>query len=200
MVFWFCKNSWPWYNLNAMEILNFLSSLKTKDGLLAVSLVVLLACLFKIRKLKDLISKDSPRRLLPFFSLELALKSGAGKNGFYLANESFFLAKNIKIEDLEIFLDDLGYPLNVVLRFAEVEWLKAKERVKLDLKVFDQKGEYLAQVTEKIIPHLAGPSFRINLRYENIEGAKFNTRFKKNGTRITSAEITATKALSKKDN
>jgi len=165
---------------------------------LAVSLILLLVCLFRIRKLKKAISKDAPRRLLPFFSMDLALKSGAGKNGLYLGNESFFLARNIRIDDVGLTLDDSGYPLNVILKFAEVEWLKAKDRIKLNLKVFDKNGEYLSRLTDKIVPHIAGPSFEMNVRFENIEGARFNAHFLKKGKKITSARITSAEAPQKK--
>jgi hypothetical protein len=131
--------------------------------------------------------------------MELALNSGAGKNGLYLENESFFLAKDIRIDDVGLTLDDSGYPLNVILKFAEVEWLKAKERIKLNLKVFDKNGEYLNRLTDKIVPHLAGPSFKMQLRFENIEGAPFTTHFLKKGKKITSARITSAEATPKEN-
>jgi len=178
-----------------MAISTLFSGWGIKDSLIGLSLVILLACILEIRKLRKVITQETRRRLLPFFRLELVLDDDIGRNGLYLENESFFLAKNIKIKDVDLFLDDLGYPLNVVLRFAGVEWLKAQERVKLDLQVFDQKGEFLPQINERIIPHLASPSFTIDVCYENVEGLKFIARFLKKGRKITSAEITTVEPL-----
>ena len=188
--FIFCKNISTWYNLNAMQILAFFSSLNIKDGLLAASLIMLIVCVSRIRRLKQIIAESAPARLMPVFSLEFILGRDINENGFYLENRSFFLAKNIKVEDVNLCLDDFGYPMKVILRFSGLEWMKAKERVRLELKVFNQKGESLARVAEKILPHLARPSFKISVFYENIEGVQFAARFLKKRAQITSAEIT----------
>lgn len=176
--------------MQVMEILTIFSELGIKDWLIGLSLIILLACVLEIHRLKKAIIQETRRRLLPFFKLELALDDDLGRRGFYLENESFFLAKDIKIKDVHLFLDDLGYPLNTILRFADVEWLKPHERVKLDLRVFDQKGDFLPQVSERIIPHLVSPAFTINVCYENVEGLKFSTNFLKRRDKFTSAEIT----------
>jgi len=46
--------------------------------------------------------------------------------GFHLKNESFFLARDIKVEDLELTLDDFGFKKNLTLKFEDIGFLKPR--------------------------------------------------------------------------
>lgn len=141
--------------------------------------LILLLCLLQIRRLKKTIAQEARRRLLPQLNLELILGTGQQDMGLYLKNENFFLAKDIKIEDVEMALEDSGFKVNVILKFEGIDYLKPQESVRLSLKVFNNKRDFLPEATEKIIPHLVSPSFKVKIYYSNIENLRFLALFLK---------------------
>ena len=161
-------------------ILDFLK-FSIKDGIILVTSTILLLCLLEIRRLKKSITQEIERRLIPQLTLEL----DETQRCFYLTNQSFFLAQKVKVEDLEITLDDLGYRIKLTLKFEEVSFVKPKERVKLVFKVFD-KGFYSEELTEKIFPHLVNGSFKAKISYSNIENLQFRVIFAKEGNNFKS--------------
>jgi len=150
-----------------------------KDWLIITASIILVFCILEIRKLKRSIAREIHRRLLPQLGLEFITDRDSPDAGLYLKNEGFFLAKDIRIEDVDPALEDFGLRMEYILKFGAVDFLKPRERVKLEFKVFDRNGEFLAEVTEKIIPHLIRASFRITIRYSNIENLKFRAVFLK---------------------
>lgn len=156
-----------------------LSGLSIKDGLIAITLTILVFCIIEIRKLKKTIACEAQKRLIPHLSLELNSDIQHKDSGLYLKNESLFLARDITIENTELTLNDFGFKKTVLLRFDNIDILKAEERIQLKLQVLDSNNELLPDVTEKIIPHLVSPSFKIRICYSNIENIKFSTIFLK---------------------
>ena len=154
-------------------------NLTVKDWFIVISVVILLLCLFEIRKLKKIITLQARRELIPQLNLELILNEHERKTGFYLKNESYFLARDISIEDLKLILDDYGYNVKYIIKFGQIDYLKPQENAKLELKVFDKDNNFLADVTESIIPHLIAPFFTINVFYTNIENLKLGIVFSK---------------------
>jgi len=150
-----------------------------KDLLIIAASIILVGCIRQIRKLKRSIAQEIHRRLLPQLSLEFISDKDNPQAGLHLKNESFFLAKEIRIEDVDLSLEDFGLKIEYILRFEPVDFLKPQERVKLKFGVFDRSGQPLAEITEKIIPHLVRASFRIVVRYSNIENLKFRVVFLK---------------------
>jgi len=150
-----------------------------KDWLIIAASIILVFCILEIRKLKRSITREIHRRLLPQLGLEFIADRDSLDAGLHLKNEGFFLAQDIRIEDVDPALEDFGLRMEYILRFEAVDFLRPQERVKLKFKVFDRNGEFLAEVSEKIIPHLIRPSFRITLRYSNIENLKFRAVFLK---------------------
>ena len=150
-----------------------------KDWLIIAASIILVFCILEIRKLKRSITREIHRRLLPQLGLEFIADRDSPDAGLHLKNEGFFLAQDIRIEDVDPALEDFGLRMEYILRFEAVDFLRPQERVKLKFKVFDRNGEFLAEVSEKIIPHLIRPSFRITLRYSNIENLKFRAVFLK---------------------
>lgn len=150
-----------------------------KDWLIIVASIILVFCILEIRKLKRTIAREIHRRLLPQLAVEFIADRDSADAGFYLKNESFFLAQNIRVEDVDPGLEDFGLRMDYILKFEGIDFLKPQERIKLKFKVFDKNGGLLAEVTEKIIPHLIRASFRIAVRYSNIENLKFRAIFLK---------------------
>ncbi len=162
-----------------MKIISLIFNFSIKDWLILITLSILFFCILEIRKLKKKVAQQVQNRLIPQLLLEFILDLDTQNSGFHLKNESFFLAQDIRIEDIPINLDDYGFRLGIILRFKNIDFLKAKESVKLDFKVLDKKQEPLAEVTERILPHLLSPSFKAKVYYSNIEGLKFCAIFNK---------------------
>jgi hypothetical protein len=153
--------------------------LTIKDGLIAVTLVILAISFLQIRRLKKLIAHEARRQLTPQLTLSLVIEKNLKDTGLFLTNESFFLARNIKIEDLELTIDDFGYKVTYILQFGALDFLKEHDTAKIDVKVLDKNREFLSQVTESIIPHLIGPSFKLKVCYTNVENLQFCVLFSK---------------------
>lgn len=150
-----------------------------KDWFILATLFILLLCILEIRRLKKAIVRDIKKRLTPQLNCELVLDTYVEKTGLYLKNESFFLTRSIKVEDIDLTLTDFGFKINLTLKFEEIDSLRAQEKTKLKLKVFDKDQTFCPDLTETIFPHLISPSFKIKIFYSNIEGVKFYTVFSK---------------------
>jgi hypothetical protein len=144
-------------------------NLTIKDGLIIVVSFILIICISRIRKLKKALILEIQKRLIPNLTLEI----DENELGIYIKNESFFLAQNTKIEDTELILDDYGFKFGVILKFEDVGALRSKERLKLKFKAFDKQQNFLADLTERIIPHLISASFKVKIYLSNIENMKF---------------------------
>ena len=150
-----------------------------KDWLIVVTTIILALCILEIRRLKKSIVQEVQKRLLPQLALEFNSDTNSDDAGFYLKNESFFIAREIQFEDVEFTLDDLGYKVSSILKFEGIDSLKPQEKIKLKFKVFDRDNSFLPEVTERIIPHLIDPSFKIGVNYSNIENLKSRVVFAK---------------------
>jgi hypothetical protein len=156
-----------------------LSGFSIKDWLIVVTLIILALCILEIRKLKRTIAQETQRRLIPQLNLEFNSDIKSKDKGFYLKNESLFLARDIKIEDARLAIDDVGFSKDILLRFEGADFLKPQERIKLKFQVLDKREEVLLNVPEDIILHLYNPSFKIKIFYANIENLKFSVVFLK---------------------
>ena len=150
-----------------------------KDWLIVATSIILTLCILEIRRLKKSIVQEVQKRLLPQLALEFNSDVNSDDAGFYLKNESFFIAREIQFEDVEFTLDDLGYKVSSILKFESIDSLKPQEKVKLKFKVFDRDRSFLPEVTERIIPHLIDPCFKIRVNYSNIENLKSGVVFAK---------------------
>ena len=83
--------------------------------------------------------------------------------GIYLKNEGFFIAQDIRIAALQLAIDDFGFAAQFIIEFADIKVLRPQERKQLQVKVFDKYQQFLPEITEKIIPHLVGPSFKVKI-------------------------------------
>ena len=144
-------------------------NLTIKDWLIIAVSFILIICILQIRKLKKALILEIQKRLIPNLTLEI----DENELGIYIKNESFFLAQNIKIEDTELILDDYGFKFGVILKFEDVGALRSQERLKLKFKAFDKQQNFLADLTERIIPHLISTSFKVKIYLSNIENMKF---------------------------
>jgi hypothetical protein len=151
----------------------------TKDLLILLLLFILILCLAYIRKLKKQLDFEHYKRVHPQVQFELVTYNENNDHGFYVQNESFFLLKDIMIQDINATLVDSGFNQELTLKFDLIDFLKSKEKTKLSCKVFDKQGRALPDITEKIIPHLLNISFPVIIRYSTIEGRTFLATFMK---------------------
>lgn len=172
-----------------------ISGLSIKDWLITITLFILVFCILEIRKLKKTIANEAQKRLVPQLSLEFNSEIQDKFAGFHLKNESLFLARDITIEDTELTLSDFGFKKTILLKFDNISLLRAEEKIQLKLQVLDLNRKPLPEVTEKIIPHLISPSFKIRLFYSNVENIKFSAVFLKteDGFHIENFKILALK-------
>jgi len=147
-----------------------LLELTIKDWLIIVTLLILSVCIHQIRKLKKTVTREVRSRLIP----QLILEIDASQKTLILKNESYFLAKDINIEDLLIPLEDFGFKKNITLKFNQVFYLRPKESIKLQFKAFDKNQELPPDLVEKIIFHLVYANFKAKLLYSNIENIQFS--------------------------
>ena len=159
------------------------------DWLVVFTLLILVWCIAEIRKLKNSIAQEIHRRILPQLALELTSDVDPQDMGFYLKNESFFIARGIQFEDIALSLDDLGYRADLILKFEAIDSLKPQEKVKLNFQVLDRKQKFLPDVTERIMPHLIGASFKVKVYYFNIENLKSYAVFSKRAKKISLESI-----------
>jgi len=168
-----------------LEIVNSIN----KDILIIILLSILILCLVYIRKLKKQLSFEIFRRLYPQLICELITDAENDEQGLYLKNESFFMLKDIKIEDTTIALTDSGFRQELTLRFDQIDFLKSKGRIKVRFKAFDKKNMSLPDITKRIIPHLLSISFPLRIRYANVEGRFFQASFIKKRDKFYSKKI-----------
>jgi len=159
-----------------------------KDWFIVITVSILVMCILEIRRLKKSIVQQVHSRLIPQLILELVFDEEKDDKGLYLKNESFFLAKDIRVEDLELTLDDSGFKKSLILKFENIDFLKPKEGIKLKFGVFD-RGHFLREVTEKIIPHLLTITFKVKVCYSNIENLNFCSEFVRKGGKFTTGKI-----------
>lgn len=155
--------------------LNILS----KDLLIFLLLFIVILCIIRIRKLKKQLAYEIYRRLHPQVLFELITYDEKNDQGFYIQNESFFLLKDILVQDAHPILVDSGFKQELTLKFGPIDFLKSKEKVKLTCRAFDKQNRELPNITEKIIPHLISISFPVIIRYTTIEGRIFLATFMK---------------------
>ena len=160
-------------------MLKILLTITIKDWLIVLASIILIICILKIRKLKKTIAQEIHSRLLPQLSLELISDVDREKTGFYLENESFFLARDIEVEELKLDVEEYSFKKNIILKFESVDLLKPKERIKLKFRVFDRIQELFTEEPEKIIAHLISTFFKVKINYSNIEAIKFGVVFAK---------------------
>lgn len=155
-----------------------LSGLTLKDFLILASLGLLLFSVLEIRKLKKTVTKEIQRLLIPQLSMHMV--PGLDKDsGVYLQNDSAFLVRDLRIDDVEFVLEDFGFNIHCIVTFDPVAFLKPRERIKLQLAIVNKKREPMPKLTGAAIPHLLSPSFKVTMRYSNIENVRFKLIFTK---------------------
>ncbi|MFH1621889.1 MAG: hypothetical protein ABIA97_02065 [Candidatus Omnitrophota bacterium] len=156
-----------------MEILLNLLEYLNKDLLIFFLLFILILCILRIRKLKKELVHEVYLRLHPQIQLELITESEEIAQGFYIQNDSFFLLKDIKIQEFVAVITDAGFRQELIFKFDQIDFLKAKEKAMVKFEVHDKKGISLPHITEKVIPHLLNILFPVKVYYSTIEGRTF---------------------------
>jgi len=149
---------------------NFLIGLSLKDWLILLALIVLLFSILKIRRLKKTITEDVLTRLMP--EVSLLIEGGMDKE-FYLKNHSMTIAKNIRIEEANIDIDDFGFKIPLKVIFSRVDSLNPLDQVKLDYQIFCRGNEIMPEEKSKFLMHILFTDFDCRVNYENIENKTF---------------------------
>ena len=153
-----------------------------QDWLIVVAFFIIILCVLEIRKLRKSIAREIQQRLLPQLILDMNKEEAC----FYLRNEGFSIVQDIQIEDSKIVLEEFGFKIDHILKFENRDFLKPKESIKLEFKVFDQDQTFRPEVTERIFYHLISPSFTIEMTCSNIEGHRLRFIFSKKGEKFFS--------------
>lgn len=170
-------------------MLPIISGRPIKDWFILGGLLIIVFCILEILKLKKIIAKDIKRRLIPQLEMEFDSNVQSKDAGFSIRNESLFLAKDLQIKDIPITLNDFGFKKSIILKFEKIPFLKPRETLRLRFKVFDTNDELMPDVTERIIPHLVSPSFKIRIFFFNIENVKLCAEFSKIKNKIQTERI-----------
>lgn len=159
-------------------MLSLLTQLTLKDFLILASLGLLFFSVLEIRKLKKKVTKEIHLLLTPQLSMHMI--PGLEQNaGIYVQNESAFLVRDLWIDEAEFILEDFGFNIHCIVVAEPIEFLKPRERVKLNIRIVNKKHEPMPKLTGAAIPHLLSPSFKVTVRYSNIENVRFKVVFAK---------------------
>ena len=151
------------------------SGFTIQEWLVASAALILLVCMVEIRKLKKIITEEIQRHLMP----QLMLSMDKEEMCFYLSNEGYSIVQDIKIEDSKITLNDSGFDVTQLLQFESIAFLKPKEKIKLNFKVFDKDKRFLPEITQRIFAHLIQPAFSLELSYADTEGTRYRFIYSK---------------------
>jgi len=153
-----------------------------QDWLIAVAFFIIFLCILEIRRFKKSFARELERQLLPQLILYIDKKDMC----FYLKNEGYSVVQDIKIEDAEIILEDSGFKIGYILRFENIDFLKPKEGIALNFKVFDKDLTFLPEATERLFCHLINPPLKIAMTYSDIEGRYLRFIFSRRGEKFYS--------------
>lgn len=145
---------------------NFLIGLTIKDWFIVVALIALLFLMVRIRRIKKIIAEELLTRLMPEVSLVI---EGDIIKDFYLKNYSTSLARNIRIEDINISIDDFGFEIPLKVVFDSVDSLGAADKVRLNYEIFYHGNEADQDAKERYINHILFTDFDCRIHYENIQ-------------------------------
>lgn len=149
--------------------LNFVN----KDIIIVILLFIITAYILIIRRLKRQLAHETYPGLLPQLTMELINYTENDDYGIYIKNESFFLLRDVKIQDINPTLTDSGFRQELVVKFEQIDLLKPKERTKLTYRAFDKKNTLLPDATESILPHLLNISFPVQISCNTVDGRSF---------------------------
>lgn len=149
---------------------NLITDLTIKDWLIGFTLIILVFLIMRIRKLRKIIIEETLNRLMPELGLMI---EGDAEKDFYLKNYSISIARNIRIEDAEIYIEDFGFktPLKVV--FEGVDALNPADKVRLNYKIFHHDTEADPEMRNKYMTHILFTDFDIRIHYDNIQNRHF---------------------------
>lgn len=170
-------------------MLNIILSFGVKDWLLVLGALIILLCLLEIERLRALFELELKKRLVPQLNLELITDSKIGENGFFLKNEGFLIARNIKFDPVFWEMADLGFPVKLILKFADIDFIRSNEKIKIDFEIFDEDKKPRPDIADKVLFHLIRPSFKIKVNYSNIEDIAFSAVFDKKRTKFLLEKI-----------
>ena len=168
-----------------MDILSIVLDFTIKDWLILITLIILVFCILEIYRLRKSIAQEIHRRLTP----QLTFYIDTDAMAVFIKNESYFLARDIKIEETNVIIEDYGFKKRITLRFEPVDSLRPQEEAPLKLKTFDKQQELPENVTKTMVTHLASASFRLKVNYSNIENLMFNALIIKKGKKFYTKEI-----------
>ena len=96
----------------------YLLGFTIKDWLILVAVVILVFLIFKIRRLKSVITEEAFNRLVPQVGL---IVEGDADIAFYIKNSSTTIAKNIYVEEINLDIQDFGFKIPIKVTFERVD-------------------------------------------------------------------------------
>lgn len=141
-----------------------------KDGFIIIALIILLFLISRIKRLKRLLTEETLSRLMP--EVGLIIDEEITK-GFYLKNYSTSIARNIKIDNIELQIDDFGFKVPVKVVFEGVESLNPADKVRLNYTIFCRGDAAAEEAKDIYISHILFIDFDCQIHYENIQNIPF---------------------------
>ncbi len=139
-----------------------------KDLIIISLILALIFCIFKIFWLRRCMRKEMHKRLIPLLNLEINREELA----LYLKNESFCMAKNIRIDNVKVSLK-YDYAKTLLVQFQDIDSLNPAQKEKLKYRVFDGPRELHGVIADNLVAHLLNASFQTRITCYNIENMRF---------------------------
>lgn len=161
-----------------------------KDFIILALIFCLFLSLLRAAQLKRLLVKEIRKRIYPLLSIELIKDATSNNYGLDIKNEGYFPVKNIKISDLKLEINDYGFRQNVVLKFDEIDALREKQKIRLDIHTFDTENNIIPNVGTNLIPHIANINFEVSISYRTIWDTRLLAKFIKKQDKFSLEKIT----------
>jgi hypothetical protein len=171
-----------------MRIYHFILGIEPRDWLIALALIILLILILRIRHLKKIITDDVLARLMPQLGL---LIEGSIIKEFYLKNFSTSIARNIRIEDINLDVYDFGYKISLRIAFDNIDSLNPIDKVRLNYRIFSGGSEITDQdKKDAYMNHIVINDFDCRIHYKNIQDNPFSSHVVNRNGKLSIREIT----------
>ena len=169
---------------------NLISGQTIKDWLIIFTLIILSFLIIKIRKLKKIIREETLSRLMPQVGLTI---EGDFNKVFYLKNYSTSIARNIRIEDTDIAIDDFGFKTPIKVVFERVDSLNPMDKVELNFRIFSRDSEADPDTKNRYMNHIMFTDFDCRIYYDNIQNMSFSSLIVNRNRKLSIREISRVK-------
>lgn len=135
--------------------------------------ILFIALTLSIKKnigFKKKLIEEYQKRVCPLLDLSIEKNSSLA----FLVNNSKCIAKDIKIEDMVIYID-YGFKKELILKFEPISQLKPLEKIQFVYHVFDKGYDITSSNSKSLVHHFITSDIEMHLSYSNIENVLFRS-------------------------